>query len=128
MAKKFRERRNTRFSVSTSNRTERQLSALATSCGKSKAEIGNEIWRIFLERPELINELQDRFNKHASSRITGFVLNQHGNIEFLVGKKKPPRFKTVEDGVLFRDEAISDWDVTCYCKGKCTCPRYNFED
>jgi hypothetical protein len=68
-------KRCVRYSVSVTNETDRKLTKLAKSCEMSKSEMTDVILEIGLRSPELIEKLQDRYNKDERIKLHPVIIN-----------------------------------------------------
>jgi hypothetical protein len=68
-------KRVVRFSVSVSNDYDSKLKKLAISCDQSRAEMANMILEIGLSSPELVEKLQDRYNKNPTYKVKPIRIN-----------------------------------------------------
>lgn len=63
------EKRTNRFSISISDEYEQKLKKLSTSCQMTKSEMTDTLLRICLDSTELIDKLQERYNRDEQYRI-----------------------------------------------------------
>jgi hypothetical protein len=68
-------KRCVRFSISINNEYDRKLSRVSTSCGMSKSEMTDQLLRIALDSPNVIEWLQDKFNKVEEYKVRPTVIN-----------------------------------------------------
>ncbi|MFB5664395.1 hypothetical protein [Alteribacillus sp. HJP-4] len=69
-----------RKSVSLTNDQDKKSKLLAISCDMSQAELLSLMIKISLDSPNLINVLQDRYNKNEKFKV--FPGHVNGNVEF----------------------------------------------
>ena len=68
-------KRCVRFSISINNEYDRKLSRLSTSCGMTKSEMSDQLLRIALDSPNVLEWLQDQFNKVEEYKVRPTVIN-----------------------------------------------------
>jgi hypothetical protein len=68
-------KRCVRFSISINNEYDRKLSRLSTSCGMSKSEMTDQLLRIALDSPNVIEWLQEQFNKVEEYKVHPLKIN-----------------------------------------------------
>lgn len=68
-------KRCVRFSISINNEYNKKLSMLATSCDMTKSEMADQLLRIALDSPSVIEWLQDKFNKVEQYRVKPLTIN-----------------------------------------------------
>lgn len=64
-----------RFSISINNEYDRKLSRIATSCGMTKSEMSDQLLRIALDSPNVIEWLQNKFNKVEEYKVKPTLIN-----------------------------------------------------
>ena len=62
-------KRCVRFSISINNEYDRKLSRLSTSCGMSKSEMTDQLLGIALDSPNVIDWLQEQYNRVRNIRF-----------------------------------------------------------
>jgi hypothetical protein len=68
-------KRCVRFSISITNEYDRKLSRLSTSCGMTKSEMSDQLLRIALDSPNVIEWLQNQYNKVEEYKVRPTVIN-----------------------------------------------------
>jgi hypothetical protein len=68
-------KRCVRFSISINNEYDRKLSRLSTSCGMSKSEMTDQLLRIALDSSNVIDWLQEQYNKVEEYKIHPLKIN-----------------------------------------------------
>ena len=68
-------KRCVRFNISINNVDHRKLSSLSTSCGMSKSEMTNQLLRIALDSPNVIEWLQEQYNRVEEYKIHPLKIN-----------------------------------------------------
>jgi hypothetical protein len=68
-------KRCVRFSISINNEYDRKLARLSTSCGMSKSEMTDQLLRIALDSPNVIEWLQEQFNKVEEYKVHPLKIN-----------------------------------------------------
>ncbi|TDK54750.1 ribbon-helix-helix protein, CopG family [Bacillus salipaludis] len=68
-------KRCVRFSISINNEYDRKLSKLAISCGMTKSEMSDQLLRIALDSPNVLDWLQQKFNKIEEYKVRPTVIN-----------------------------------------------------
>jgi hypothetical protein len=68
-------KRCVRFSISINNEYDRKLSRLSTSCGMTKSELSDQLLRIALDSPNVLEWLQNQFNKVEEYKVCPTVIN-----------------------------------------------------
>lgn len=68
-------KRCVRYSISINNEYNKKLSMLAVSCGMTKSEMSDQLLRIALDSPNVVNWLQDQFNKVEQYRVKPLIIN-----------------------------------------------------
>ena len=62
-------KRSVRLSISINNEYDRKLTLLSNSCGMSKSEMTDQLLRIALDSPNVVDWLQEQYNKVEEYRI-----------------------------------------------------------
>ena len=68
-------KRCVRLSISINNEYDRKLSRLSTSCGMSKSEMTDQLLRIALDSPNVIEWLQEQYNRVEEYKIHPLKIN-----------------------------------------------------
>jgi hypothetical protein len=68
-------KRCVRFSVSINNEYDRKLSRLSTSCEMSKSEMTDQLLRIALDSPNVIDWLQKHYNRIEEYKVQPLKIN-----------------------------------------------------
>ena len=68
-------KRSVRFSISINNEYDRKLTLLSNSCGMSKSEMTDQLLRIALDSPNVVDWLQEQYNKVEEYRIRPLKIN-----------------------------------------------------
>jgi hypothetical protein len=68
-------KRCVRFSVSINNEYDRKLSRLSTSCEMSKSEMTDQLLRIALDSPNVIDWLQEHYNRIEEYKVHPLKIN-----------------------------------------------------
>ena len=68
-------KRSGRFSVSIKNEYDGKLSRLSTSCGMSKSEMTDQLLQIALDSPNVIDWLQEKYNKVEEYKVRPLKIN-----------------------------------------------------
>jgi hypothetical protein len=68
-------KRCVRFSISINNEYDRKLSRLSTSCGMSKSEMVDQLLRISLDAANVIDWLQEQYNKVEEYKVKPVIIN-----------------------------------------------------
>ncbi|MGM0846921.1 MAG: hypothetical protein ACQEUT_18335 [Bacillota bacterium] len=68
-------KRCVRFSVSVTNDSDRKLSKLAVSCGMTKSELADQLIIFALHSPNVIDHLQNKYNKVEEYKVHPVVIN-----------------------------------------------------
>ena len=68
-------KRSVRFSISINNEYDRKLTMLSNSCGMSKSEMTDQLLRIALDSPNVVDWLQEQYNKVEEYRIRPLKIN-----------------------------------------------------
>ena len=69
------DKRCVRFSISITNEYDRKLSRLSTSCGMTKSEMSDQLLRMALDSPNVIEWLQNQYNKVEEYKVRPTVIN-----------------------------------------------------
>lgn len=64
-----------RFSISVTSNTENKLDALAISTGFTRSELCDYLLQICVNSPDLVNSIQDKFNKNERYRVHPRIIN-----------------------------------------------------
>ena len=64
-----------RFSISINNEYDRKLTLLSNSCGMSKSEMTDQLLRIALDSPNVVDWLQEQYNKVEEYRVRPLKIN-----------------------------------------------------
>ena len=68
-------KRSVRLSISINNEYERKLTLLSNSCGMSKSEMTDQLLRIALDSPNVVDWLQEQYNKVEEYRVRPLKIN-----------------------------------------------------
>jgi hypothetical protein len=68
-------KRSVRLSISINNEYDRKLTMLSNSCGMSKSEMTDQLLRIALDSPNVVDWLQEQYNKVEEYRIRPLKIN-----------------------------------------------------
>ena len=68
-------KRSVRLSISINNEYDRKLTLLSNSCGMSKSEMTDQLLRIALDSPNVVDWLQEQYNKVEEYRIRPLKIN-----------------------------------------------------
>jgi hypothetical protein len=68
-------KRCVRFSISINNEYDRKLSRLSISCDMSKSEMSDQLLRIALDSPNVIDWLQEQYNKVEEYKVHPLKIN-----------------------------------------------------
>jgi len=68
-------KRCVRFSMSINNEYDRKQSRLSTSYGMTKAEMSDKLLRISLDSPNILEWLQQKFNKVEEYKVHPALIN-----------------------------------------------------
>jgi hypothetical protein len=68
-------KRCVRFSISINNEYDRKISRLSTSCGMSKSEMADQLLRIALDSPNVIDWLQEQYNSVEEYKVHPLKIN-----------------------------------------------------
>ena len=68
-------KRSVRFSISINNEYDRKLTLLSNSCGMSKSEMTDQLLRIALDSPNVVDWLQEQYNKVEEYRVRPLKIN-----------------------------------------------------
>ena len=68
-------KRSIRLSISINNEYDRKLTLLSNSCGMSKSEMTDQLLRIALDSPNVVDWLQEQYNKVEEYRIRPLKIN-----------------------------------------------------
>jgi hypothetical protein len=69
------DKRIVRLSISINNEYDRKLTMLSNSCGMSKSEMTDQLLRIALDSPNVVEWLQEQYNKVEEYRIRPLKIN-----------------------------------------------------
>jgi hypothetical protein len=68
-------KRSVRLSISINNEYDRKLTLLSNSCGMSKSEMTDQLLRIALDSPNVVDWLQEQYNKVEEYRVRPLKIN-----------------------------------------------------
>ena len=68
-------KRSVRLSISINNEYDRKLTLLSSSCGMSKSEMTDQLLRIALDSPNVVDWLQEQYNKVEEYRVRPLKIN-----------------------------------------------------
>ena len=68
-------KRSVRLSISINNEYDRKLTMLSNSCGMSKSEMTDQLLRIALDSPNVVDWLQEQYNKVEEYRVRPLKIN-----------------------------------------------------
>lgn len=68
-------KRCVRFSISINNEYDRKISKLSTSCDMSKSEMADQLLRIALDSPNVIDWLQEQYNRVEDYKVRPLKIN-----------------------------------------------------
>ena len=68
-------KRSVRLSISINNEYDRKLTMLSNSCGMSKSEMTDHLLRIALDSPNVVDWLQEQYNKVEEYRVRPLKIN-----------------------------------------------------
>ena len=69
------DKRIVRLSISINNEYDRKLTMLSNSCGMSKSEMTDQLLRIALDSPNVVDWLQEQYNKVEEYRVRPLKIN-----------------------------------------------------
>ena len=68
-------KRSVCLSISINNEYDRKLTLLSNSCGMSKSEMTDQLLRIALDSPNVVDWLQEQYNKVEEYRVRPLKIN-----------------------------------------------------
>ncbi|MFZ0447542.1 MAG: hypothetical protein WAM95_23465 [Bacillus sp. (in: firmicutes)] len=68
-------KRSVRLSISINNEYDRKLTLLSSSCGMSKSEMTDQLLRIALDSPNVVDWLQEQYNKVEEYKVRPLKIN-----------------------------------------------------
>ena len=68
-------KRSVRLSISINNEYDQKLTLLSNSCGMSKSEMTDQLLRIALDSPNVVDWLQEQYNKVEEYRVRPLKIN-----------------------------------------------------
>jgi hypothetical protein len=68
-------KRSAGLSISINNEYDRKLTLLSNSCGMSKSEMTDQLLRIALDSPNVVDWLQEQYNKVEEYRVRPLKIN-----------------------------------------------------
>jgi hypothetical protein len=68
-------KRSVRLSISINNEYDRKLTLLSNSCGMSKSEMTDQLLRIALDSPNVVDWLQEQYNKVEEYKVRPLKIN-----------------------------------------------------
>lgn len=74
--RKMENKRRARFNVSINDEYDQKLSKLSISCGMTKSEMTDQLLQIALDSPNVVNWLQDQYNRVEEYKVRPLKINK----------------------------------------------------